>query len=118
MNCMKCGQEIQSGQVFCPECLAGMEKYPVKPDAVVLLPKRPAYPAVKRTAPKKRFRNPDEQIAHLHRVIRWLALALVCLTLALIVVSAVSIHFMGQEEVASYLGRNYSTVTPGSALGK
>lgn len=117
MNCMKCGREVQAEQVFCQSCLADMEKYPVKPDTVILLPKRPAHQAAKRAAPKKRFRNPEEQISHLRRVIRWLVIAVIVLILTLAIVSAVSIHIIGQEDVASYIGRNYSTITPGSTFG-
>lgn len=31
MNCLKCGREIEEGQVFCNDCLVQMAKYPVKP---------------------------------------------------------------------------------------
>ena len=40
MSCMKCGKEVSEDQVFCPECLAEMERYPVKPGTPVLLPHR------------------------------------------------------------------------------
>ena len=40
MYCMKCGREIEDGQAFCGDCLAVMEKYPVKPGTAVILPKR------------------------------------------------------------------------------
>ena len=36
--CMKCGRELKPGAVFCDHCQAEMEKYPVKPGIVVLLP--------------------------------------------------------------------------------
>ena len=36
MSCMKCGKEVSEDQVFCPECLAEMERYPVKPGTPVL----------------------------------------------------------------------------------
>ena len=34
MNCLKCGREIEEGQVFCNDCLVQMAKYPVKPEVV------------------------------------------------------------------------------------
>ena len=42
MHCMKCGNEIPDGQVFCEDCLNVMAKYPVKPDTPVQILKRPA----------------------------------------------------------------------------
>ena len=40
MHCMKCGRDLEPGQVFCEECQAEMKKYPVKPGTVVQLPRR------------------------------------------------------------------------------
>ena len=40
MTCMKCGVEIPENQVFCDSCLSVMNRYPVKPDAHIHLPKR------------------------------------------------------------------------------
>lgn len=40
LNCLKCGREIEEGQVFCNDCLVQMAKYPVKPGTAVQLPSR------------------------------------------------------------------------------
>ena len=37
MKCLKCGRETD--QTFCQACREEMEKYPVKPGTIVLLPK-------------------------------------------------------------------------------
>lgn len=47
MNCLKCGRETEPGNAFCPGCLAEMEKHPVSPNTVVVLPSR------RRVQPKK-----------------------------------------------------------------
>ena len=39
VHCMKCGKEIPEERVFCEECLAVMDAYPVKPDTVVQIQK-------------------------------------------------------------------------------
>ena len=40
MYCLKCGRDTKSEQVFCNDCLAVMDAYPVKPDTAIHLPKR------------------------------------------------------------------------------
>lgn len=85
MNCMKCGQKVKDRQVFCEECLAIMETYPVKPGTPIQLP-----PPPKNTPPakasKRRQRKPEEQIQHLRITVRWLTLALFVALLSFAVV--------------------------------
>lgn len=84
MNCMKCGREIGETQVFCPACLAEMDKYPVKPGTVVQLPHTPSYAAAKKPAPRRKpALPPEDQVKHLRKWIRRLALAL-ALTVSLL----------------------------------
>lgn len=118
MNCMKCGRKTQADQVFCQECLAEMEKYPVKPGTVVLLPKRQANPGTKRPVARKRFSKPEEQITYLKKRNRWLVRAVVILAFAFVAVSAVALYFMDKQDVPTYIGRNYSTVSPDNFHGK
>lgn len=77
MNCMKCGTEIEESQVFCDDCLAVMEKYPVKPDVAVHLPKR-------NTVLEKPTRKKDltpEQLQHQQKsLLKWLFLTVLILT--------------------------------------
>ena len=51
LYCMKCGKRTGKTQVFCDECLAVMEKYPVKPDVAIQLPKRKPLDPDKKPAP-------------------------------------------------------------------
>ena len=62
MNCMKCGREIEEGQVFCIDCLKDMEKYPVRPGTAVHLPKRPTYSPIRRVYTKRKTLSPEEVV--------------------------------------------------------
>lgn len=77
MNCMKCGKETNGKQVFCPDCLEEMERYPVKPGTVVQIPDRPEQDPARRQNRRKREIPPEEQIAGLRKLARRLFLALV-----------------------------------------
>ena len=77
MHCMKCGQDIPAGQVFCDQCLEVMEKYPVKPGIVVQLPNRPAAAVQKKPGVRRRnVLSPEEQVKRLRKRTRVLTLVL------------------------------------------
>lgn len=108
MNCMKCGREIPSGQVFCDGCLSVMEKYPIKPDTAVHLPHRREQVVAKKA---KRQLSPEEQIFHWRKKYRRL---LACLLVALLLLAAagvVILHLWPGDQVAIPVGRNY-TIDP------
>ena len=77
MNCVKCGRETENDSVFCSECLADMERHPVKPGVVVLLPQqeRAARPVSRR---RQSVLSPEEQLTKLKKQVisLWLALIL------------------------------------------
>ena len=107
MQCMKCGREIPAGNVFCEECLGEMEKYPVKPGTVAIIPHQPK-PTVKRTA-ERRVHTVEQQLAVSRRLNRILSFVLT-ITLALLIgVSALAVSML-QETEELPLGQNYSTV--------
>jgi hypothetical protein len=109
-KCPKCGRDAAENMAFCAECLAEMEKYPVKPGVVVLLPPREKTPkSVKRRhAPTP----PEEQLAKLKKRV-------VALTLALILALGAA-GVCGWMAVTDYLsdsegklpGQNYSSEIP------
>lgn len=102
--CAKCGRECAEDQAFCGECLADMEKYPVKPGVVVLLPPQTRPPK----APSRRRREPlapEKQIAKMKKQIIALWLSLI---LALSTAGA-----MGWLVIRDYLEEEASKLQPG-----
>ena len=102
MNCIKCGRELEEGQVFCEECLEVMERDPVKITAPVVIPSQP----VKKPNYRRPVVNPEEEVKRLLYVNQNLIMALVLVSIA-----AVLFAFLAYEkefwEVVDNLGRNY-----------
>lgn len=107
MACLKCGRETE--QMFCEDCRAVMEKYPVRPDAILLLPKARSATAHKNPVRRQAI-SADAQIAALKHTVRALIIALVVLTLIVLAESAVVFHIVNGRD-ARPLGQNYSTAT-------
>ena len=109
MNCMKCGREIEEGQVFCPKCLELMAAHPIKADIMIKLPQRKE-PQQKKNPPRKKVRTPEEQLLRLKRKNRWLT-AVLCLFLATsLLFLSLCIDYFRQLDMQKLLGQNYSTV--------
>ena len=107
MNCMKCGVEIHEDQVFCADCLKLMEAYPVDPGTPVHIPKRP----VRSVDKKARELKPQEQIAALKRVIRWMLLTIGVLTVAVALLASLLLYRLNEPKPQPITGRNYTAVT-------
>ena len=109
MNCMKCGREIEETQVFCAECLAEMEKYPVKPGTVVQLPARSTTVPIRKPARRRPQMPPEEQIKYLKKRV-WILRFLLTLTTALLITATgFLIWRMNEEDVKILPGQNYIT---------
>lgn len=106
MRCLKCGRE--SEETFCRICQEEMEKYPVKPGTIVLLPKE--RPVEKKPAPRKPQVPPEAVIQTQRRTIRRLSGGIAALVALLVLLGAVTVHLLGGQKKAP-LGKNYSTVT-------
>ena len=82
MQCLRCGREIEEGQVFCFLCESIMVKHPVKPNTVVTIPER----SVRlRTTPSRKPHVPEEDTDQLRRTILQLRLWICMLMAALII---------------------------------
>lgn len=107
MNCMKCGREIPSGQVFCEDCLLDMAKYPVDPDIKVAIPRRASTTGFRKPS-KRRTLTADEQIASLKRAVRILAILLVLVTALAIALAFPAYEHLRDDRFAP--GQNYSSI--------
>lgn len=112
MHCMKCGKEISEEQVFCEDCLAVMEQYPVKPDTPVQIPKRPARQEKKHTrqfSQKEIIRKQSRKI----RMLTWVVVVLfaaLCLVGGLFLKQLTSGSTPAINPLGSHgpLGQNYT----------
>lgn len=105
---MKCGREIPDGQVFCEECLAVMDAYPVKPGTHIQIPHRPT-----RVPDKKASRQipPGEQIRQLKRAVRWLCLTVGVLLAAVAILALLLVQNLTAPAPQTPIGRNYTSTT-------
>lgn len=105
---MKCGREIPDG-VFCPDCLAAMAKYPVKPNTVVLIPNRQKFLDAKRSQPRRKELTEQEQLQRArkkNRVLGW-----VCAVLGILLAAFITFSLFEYEKAKPFpAGQNYSTV--------
>lgn len=91
MYCLKCGKTARD--VFCDECKANMEKYPVKPDTPVSLPDREAYFAQKKVSQPKRKATAEEQNIQLRKLLKLLLILWLITAVALVVFILLWIFF-------------------------
>jgi hypothetical protein len=110
MNCMKCGREIALGQVFCKECLADMEQYPIKPGTPV--PQFDPAPAVavKRVAAPRKQKKPEELVIDLKKWIIGLSISLLVVILSFSIVTAILVGQLENAENKVPAGQNYSSL--------
>ena len=107
MKCMKCAVSIPSGQVFCENCLADMEKHPVSPNAPLILPRRDNHVSTKHGW--KRPRKPEEQLPRMRKLIFFLMAVILILTIAL-TVAIYGLYKLAPSTGFSQLpGQNYGT---------
>ena len=108
MNCMKCGRETENEQVFCQDCLQVMEKFPVRPGTVVLLPRR-REPSVIKKSIKRHVPSAEEQVKILRKRVMTLTLLLIMCIIAIVLMYKPTMHYVLDEHVE--IGQNYSTMT-------
>ena len=109
MYCIKCGRETGENQVFCENCLQIMQQYPVKPGAVISLPRRNT-PAQEKKAPVL-HKEPSaaDQLAQLRSMIRWLTAIIAVLSVLLSATAVMLIRTLDKQK-ARTIGQNYTIV--------
>ena len=108
MNCLKCGREISDGNAFCPDCLAVMEKYPVKPTTSLQLPHRDQQEIPKKTAKRKKI-SPEERTTRLKKTNRRMALVIAVLFVIICVLAGRIAQMELARNEEEPLGTNYTT---------
>lgn len=115
MNCVKCGKETAGTNVFCPECLEDMKRYPIKPGTTVHIPARPERTERKQPRVRKE-RPPEEQITSLHKLVQLLVILVACLATTLTVTLGVLVYTLvgpvEPEPQQTPMSRNYTTTAP------
>ena len=111
MQCMKCGRDLDPGEVFCRECRDVMARYPVKPGTVVQLPHRQLHYTAKRQPSRRKAIPLEEQIERLKHVSRRLALALLVSVLISAVAGYVAVTQFLENHRKHAVGQNYSVMT-------
>ena len=109
-QCLKCGKKTEAQSVFCGECLAVMEHYPIKPGTVVHLPCRQD---ASETSSKTDFEEAGhvEQLNHQREIIRWLTAVVAMLSALLVITSVLLIRTLDKEPALPVIGKNYTTST-------
>lgn len=111
MGCIKCGRDIEEGQVFCQECLEVMKKYPVKPGIAIQLPQRKEGSVFKKPQAWRRPTvTPEEQLLRLKKRFRKLLL-LWLITAMLLAVSGYFTFRYFHGSTFLLPGQNYSTIS-------
>ena len=105
MYCMKCGREVEGGQVFCVDCMVQMELEPVPIRASVKIPRQPLN--------NHKTRRPaihyEEEVNRLEKANERLRIWVLLLAMATILLSMAVYHNEVVKAVED-LGKNYSIV--------
>ena len=107
MNCMKCGRETQEENVFCQSCLLVMDRYPIQPGTVVLLP-RHRESSVNKKNIKRRTLSAEEKNYKLRKIVKVLSILLTIAVIAIVLMIKPTIHYMMDDHFE--IGQNYSSV--------
>ena len=110
MNCMKCGRVIALGQVFCKECLADMDQYPIAPGTPVPLFDPDAVVAPMGPTNTRKQKKPDEQIITLKKWIMGLGIGLFSTILIFSIITGILVNRLQEAEKAPAAGQNYSSL--------
>ena len=109
MRCLKCNRETEGDQVFCKECLAQMQKEPIKPGTPVTIPKRPPSTPRENLPPPIK---PEEQIAQLRHQVSRLHRWLTVVTVLFLLVGSVLMYGIATRENKPSIGQNYTPMDP------
>ena len=107
MYCLKCGRKTEDDHVFCNDCLAVMDRYPVKPGTPVHLPRHAFVPTKAKQAPRKRVITQEEQILNLRKKLRRSRLIGLILLMVLSLASVLLVREFAGNDIPA-IGQNYT----------
>lgn len=111
MQCMKCKEKIDDKAAFCENCLAEMEKYPVKPNTTLILPPRNTQLPVKKKPRRYRENKPEELLQRQRNIIRYLSVALAVSVAAFALSAVLVLKLLDKLENSQSIGQNYGTMS-------
>ena len=92
MKCLRCGNNALDEQLFCDECLADMEKHPVKPGTPIHIHKRTEGTTVKRANFRLAVSKWQDRIFRLKYTIFWLIIIIILLIAVLTIGICMMLH--------------------------
>ena len=84
--------------MFCEDCLAEAEGYPVDPATPIQLPAHAPILSQKKKGSKKAARTPEAQLKRLRSSMRWLFFALVAVLLAFCLTALMLLNLLEQRD--------------------
>ena len=84
--------------MFCEDCLAEAEGYPVDPATPIQLPAHAPILSQKKKGRKKAARTPEAQLKRLRSSMRWLFFALVAVLLAFCLTALMLLNLLEQRD--------------------
>ena len=105
MYCMKCGREVEGGQVFCADCLVQMEQEPIPIRAAVKIPRQPLN--------NHKTRRPaihyEEEVLRLEKANERLRIWVILLAMSAILLG-MAVYYKEVVQAVEDVGKNYSIV--------
>ena len=105
MNCMKCGREVDEGQVFCDDCLESMEQEPINMNTPVLIPAQPPM----KSSPRRPVFKPEDELKWVRDLNKNLCLVVLLLSVTVLMLLG---YVFNQEvlQAVDELGKNYNVI--------
>ena len=111
VNCMKCGRETKSDDVFCLECLDHMERHPVAENMLAYVPtEKDRAAAAKKLTVAHPVISEEEQVKRLQRKNHVLSLLVIVFLAVSAFFAVLSIETLHELNVKDLIGKNYTTV--------
>ena len=117
MNCMKCGRETKTDNIFCPECLDHMERHPVAENVLVYVPSEKDRVAANKHKIEHPVVSADDQVKRLHRKVERLRLLVILFLAATMFFAVLSMETLHELKLTNLIGKNYTAVVSTGATG-